>query len=115
MWLLPPRLNPLPTDTSLLYSSALKRAVSGVARRMRFMLTMPLVRLPYSADGMPRTISTLSMLSVDMVRISTPLLVMSRLASGEVVSVVPGMCCMLASPLMGAPSTMNSVPSELME
>ena len=79
------------------------------------MLTMPLVRLPYSTDGMPRTISTLSMLSVDMVRMSTPRFVMSRAASGDdVPPEEPGMFCMFASPLTGAPSMTNSVPSDEM-
>ena len=79
---------------------------------MRLIFTSPDERLPYSAEGMPRTISTLSMLSVEMVRMSTPRLVVMVLAAGEVASLtVSPSLCRPASVLMGAPSTRNSVPS----
>ena len=84
------------------------------------MLTSPLVRLPYSAEGIPRITSTLSMSSVDMARMSTPLLVMLRLPSAdddEVEDCVPpkGEYWRLASVISGTPSMTNWVPSEVME
>ena len=74
------------------------------------MFTTPLVRFPYSTDGIPRITSMLSMSSVLMVRISTPRLVISIPSN-------PSFCiyCMLASVFIGAPSTTNRVPSELVE
>ena len=79
--------------------------------------TIPLVRFPYSTDGMPRTTSTLSTSSVEMERMSTPRLVVLRLFSVDDVVVDDcvddkGVYCILASVDRGLPSTTNSVPRE---
>lgn len=74
---------------------------------MRFILTSPEVRSPYSTDGIPLTISTLSMSSVEMERMSTPLPVVSRPARSE-----SAVDCISAEVLTGTPSITNEVPSE---
>ena len=78
------------------------------------------MRFPNSTEGIPRMTSTLSISSVEMERISTPLFVMLRLFSVLLLSLVDenvfdsGEYCRLASVLMGAPSTTNKVPKEVM-
>ena len=74
---------------------------------LRLIFTSPEVRSPYSAEGMPRTISTLSMSSVEIARISTPFPADSR-AEREESEVV----CSWEEVLIGTPSTRKDVPSE---
>lgn len=48
------------------------RASHGGAPAFRWILITPLVSSPYSTEGIPRITSTLSMKSVDSIRISSP-------------------------------------------
>ena len=73
------------------------------------MFITPLVRLPYSTDGIPLITSTLSMSSVLMVRISTPELAIP-FTPVDAVAAAPFVYCMSASVFMGAPSTKKRVP-----
>ena len=98
---------PFPAEKSLLTWSALKRAVRGEALDFRLMFTSPPVRLPYSTEGIPRMISTLSMLSVGRVRMSTPFETDSLSAW-----LVPCRYCRLASVFIAMPSTTNPTPNE---
>ena len=90
--------------------SALNLAERSLPPLRRFTLTNPLVRSPYCTDGMPRTMVTSCMSSVEMVRISTPALAKFRLP--EVRSTAPERYCMLPFTLTGAPSMMKRVPNE---
>ena len=101
---------PLPMENSLPYWSALMRASTGVAFCFCLIMTTPLVRSLYSTEGIPRMISTLSMLSVEMLRMSTP--AFTALYASNVVLGSVSNRCILASVLMGAPSMMNLVPKE---
>ena len=88
--------------------SALKRASRSFPPFFRSMLTSPLVRSPYSTEGIPLTISTLAMSSVEMERMSIPLPVVLR-----PVSQLLEIYCILASLLRGTPSITNEVPNEV--
>ena len=70
----------------------------------------PLVRSPYSTEGIPRTISTWLISSVVSERISTPIELKSRAVTWGSHAFLR--LCRLALLLMGAPSIRKLVPSE---
>ena len=82
--------------------SALKRASNSLPPCLRSILTSPLVRSPYSTEGMPRTISTDFMLSVDIERISTP-----APTNDDPYVEETGDACKFASIFIGMPSIKN--------
>ena len=90
--------------------SALRRASRAFPPRFRSIFTSPLVKSPYSTEGIPRTISTLSISSVEIVRMSTPSFTFSLAVAS--VSHAPFNRCILAFVLIGAPSTTKLVPNE---
>ena len=89
----------------MLRVSALKRAVQSFPPDFRLILTKPEVRSPYSTEGMPRMISTCSIWSVEMLRMSTPRF--CRVCS----QVVP--CSRVEEVGIGTSSITNNVPNEV--
>ena len=90
--------------------SAFRRASHLLPPRLRSIFTSPLVKSPYSTEGIPRTTSTLSMSSVDIDRISTP--EFTKLRPSVDVSHAPFTVWQLALVLMGAPSIINDTPND---
>ena len=80
---------------------------------MRLIFTSPLVRSPYSTEGMPCTISTAAISSVGSVRMSIPALS----DTGTPLSLVMPLdreppYCIAASFESGRPSMTNETPSD---